>query len=27
MYGYEISVENIFELQTIAELATYIKEG
>ena len=27
MYGYEISVENIFELQTIAELATYIKQG
>lgn len=26
MYGYQISVENIFELQTIGELATYIKE-
>ena len=26
MYGYQISVENIFELQTIGELATLIKE-
>jgi acyl carrier protein len=25
MYGYQISVENIFEYQTVAELAAYIK--